>query len=159
MLKVFLIWLLALIGTPDQPTFQTTSYYCREYDLVIDEGLLSRTNKICYLSPIKKIRKKHVLTVQTDSLTLRFGVLRTFPLATNKNGVNRGSYTGSQTFAVILGEPDQLYVIREEIYVEKNHEQRIRYYVFTIHPIKQFRTGERVEGHVLEASNKEICNH
>lgn len=156
MLKVFLIWLLALTGTPDH--FSPRTYYCQEYHLVVTQGLHQVSEQICYTSTLTKEKKKYVLTIKTDSLTLRFGVLRTFPLATNKNGVNKGSYTGSQTFAIILGEPDQLYVIREEMRVEENQEQRIRYYVFSVRPINQKGRLKRVEGHVLEVSNREICS-
>lgn len=155
MLKVLLIWLLALTGTPDH--FSPRSYYCREYNLVVTQGLHQVSDKVCYTSTLTKEKKKHVLTIKTDSLTLHFGVLRTFPLATSRNGVNKGSYTGSQTFAIILGEPDQLYVIREETRVEENQEQSIRYYVFSVLPINPRGRLKPIEGHVLEVSNREIC--
>jgi hypothetical protein len=147
------------MGTPDHsppppPPLSEEALYCREYD---QDGEVTQINNICYTSPLKKTLKKYILTVETDSLSLRFGILRTLPITTRKdedpyNG--KGSHTGTQKFAIILGQPDQLYVIREET---RNIGFK-RYYWFSIIPIKQNpQTRKPVKGHVLLASTEEIC--
>lgn len=163
MLNVLLIWWFGFFGTPDQfpPPLPLTpeTYFCYEYDLRVEEGLHLQTNKICYISPLTKTRRKHILTVKTDSIEVSFAVLRSFPLATRHNSINKGAYTGTLTYAVILGEPNQLYSLHEEIRVEETETEKIRYYVFSFRPIQQSRrTGPvRISGRVLEVSTREIC--
>lgn len=152
MLKILLIWCLAFFATPDQ-IFSQDIYHCQEFDL--NDHVL--TNQVCYLSSFKKTKKKYILTVETDSITMRLGILRSFPIFNRKDTDpyhGKGSLTGSLSFAIILGQPDQLYVVREEIREIKFE----RYYFFSIIPIQQNeRLNRPIKGHVLQVSNQPIC--
>jgi hypothetical protein len=147
------------MGTPDSfslppPSQSSEIFYCHEYD---HEASHTLANEICYTSTFKKTLKKYILTIETDSITLRFGVLRTLPIITRKesdpyNG--KGSHHGTQSFAIILGQPDQLYVIREETRIIGFK----RYYWFSIIPIRQNpQTPKPEKGHVVEISTEQIC--
>ena len=121
--------------------------YCREYTLDIGE-LNVASDSTCYVSGLTKEHRKYIVTISTTKYSNRFAVLRSFPIKTHV-------YTGTLTFAVILGEPDQLYVIREE----SGSVGGDYYYFFSLRPIEQSdRMNRRIHGRVLEVSNIKICD-
>lgn len=74
---------------------------------------------------------------------MRFAVLRTHHIK-----------TGTLKLAVVLGEPNQLYSIRQEILLHENAET----YFFSFHPIRQDnRVNKVIEGYVLEAAGYKFC--
>lgn len=147
MLNILLIWLLSFTGTPDQ----STSLNCAEYNFSVIDSDLRRKKKICYVSTLTKHQRKHILTIRTDSIAVQFAVLRTFYLSPSQDG----GFKGTRTYAVILGEPDQLYLIQEMI-KERGDKS---YYYFSLRPVQQNGSIHRnIRGRVLEVSNQPICN-
>jgi hypothetical protein len=133
LLNILLIWLLAFIGKPDQ---SSPTYFCRQYEMTLDSSsCLLTTEPIKYSSTFERTYHKHFLTIKTDSVMIRFAVLRTYTIP-----------RGFQTFAIIPGEPEQLYVIHEFTHGDT--------YYFTYRPVKQY--NRTINGKILEISNKEI---
>jgi hypothetical protein len=146
MLKVILIWLFAFTAAPDQ-TSSDPLYNCKSYSTEIKVGQHINTEPSCYTSTLFTHKKKHLLTVSTENTYVRFAVLERFD-----------TKTGYKIFAVIAGQPDQMYIIQEDIRVVENATQRIRYYYFSYRPINiSTRPNRNIVGQVLEVSNQIIC--
>lgn len=126
---IFLLFPVSLFGQ---------DLYCREYKIEIRDTSITY-DSACYVSQIVMTQKKYILTISTDRYLNRFAILRSFPLD-----------NCTLMFAVIPGQPDQLYAIREE--------SRPVYYFFSVHPIYQSMIRRVLKGTVLECSNKQICN-
>lgn len=136
MFNILLIWLLAFIGNNDQ------SFICHQYRLTVNDSTLYQTEQVCYISTFEKSQRKYYLTIHTDSLTVKFSILNTFPIK-----------DGQRSFAIVTGHPDQLYTL-VEIYREEYNQ-----YYFAAYPIRMSgRIHRNIDGVALEISNQKICH-
>lgn len=158
-MRYLIILLFPLIAVAQDVEYKfgeslAANYSCVEYNLRIDQSI-HKTDSVCYVSPLTRIKKKHILTVVTHQYMARFAILKSIPVASGEGVDGTGVYNGTLTLAVIIGRPDQLYAIREESRHLMNGEWR---YYFSIHPIRQNeRMPKPISGRVLEVSNQNIC--
>jgi hypothetical protein len=134
MLNILLIWLAFFVNSPDQLN-------CRQYRLDISEAGFFERDTSCYVSTFEKKMTRDRLIVTTDSISVKFAVMRYYTIR-----------DGFQAFAIIVGQPDQLYVIREM--TRENGA-----YYFSALPIRMSNRIERpINAIAIEVSNQKICN-